>query len=140
MSNRTLEQVKTLITADLSVVEKVQLIEWLAAGLCQELLADQADQRESTISEYDTAYGNGASGFAKTAELASQHEIPWEERPWTQEELRELVRPDPKSGLRLPLCLNRWIYGNGEQWTFPMLLNGSINNGKKSGSAVLLAG
>lgn len=33
MSERTVEQVKTLITADLSAVEKAQLIEWLGAAL-----------------------------------------------------------------------------------------------------------
>jgi hypothetical protein len=107
MSNRTVEQVKALITADLSGVEKARLIEWLAAGLCQELLADQADQQESTTSEHDTAYDNGASGFAKQAELASQDEIPWEEQPWTQEELRELMRPDPKSGAEIAAMLEQ---------------------------------
>lgn len=101
MSNRTVEQVKALITADLSGVEKAQLIEWLGAGLCQELLADQAGQQASTTPERETAHHNGANGLVKTAELASQDEIPWEEQPWTQEELRELMRPDPKSGAEI---------------------------------------
>ena len=33
MSNRTVQQVKALITADLSVVEKAQLVEWFGADL-----------------------------------------------------------------------------------------------------------
>jgi hypothetical protein len=28
-------------------------------------------------------------------------EIPWEERPWTKEELRELMTPDPKTGAEI---------------------------------------
>jgi len=34
-------------------------------------------------------------------EAASQDELPWEEQPWTAEELRELMRPDPKSGAEI---------------------------------------
>ncbi len=28
-------------------------------------------------------------------------EIPWEDRPWTEEELEELLHPDPKTGAEI---------------------------------------
>jgi hypothetical protein len=45
--------------------------------------------------------------LVKTAEVASQDEIPWEEQPWTQEELRELMRPEPKRGAEIVQLLDR---------------------------------
>lgn len=108
MSNRTVEQVKALITADLSVVEKARLIEWLGAGLHQELSTDEAIQeRDSGGYDHNGMHHNGANGLVKTAEVASQDEIPWEEQPWTQEELRELMRPDPKSGAEIAAMLEQ---------------------------------
>lgn len=107
MSNRTVEQVKALITAELSGVEKAQLIEWLGAGLRQELLADQAEQQASTAATPEMAQHNGANAFVKTDELASPDEIPWEEQPWTEEELHELMRPNPKSGAEIVQLLDR---------------------------------
>lgn len=102
MSNRTVEQVKALITADLSVVEKAHLIEWLGAGLGQELLAGKAlQQGESVTPDPGITHYNGANGLVKTDEPASQDEIPWEEQPWTEQELRELMRPDPKTGAEI---------------------------------------
>ncbi|MCE7988469.1 MAG: hypothetical protein DYG89_45505 [Caldilinea sp. CFX5] len=102
MSNRTVEQVKALITADLSVVEKAQLIEWLGAGLGQELMADTPlQQRVAGVDEYKGMHRNGTNDFAKTDEAVQPREIPWEEQPWTAEELRELMRPDPKSGAEI---------------------------------------
>lgn len=48
MSNRTVQQVKALITADLSVVEKAQLVEWLGADLRQALLANETVQQQES--------------------------------------------------------------------------------------------
>ena len=39
--------------------------------------------------------------MVKTDIGASQDEILWEEQPWTAEELRELMRPDPKTGAEI---------------------------------------
>jgi hypothetical protein len=119
MSNRTVEQVKALITADLSVVEKAQLIEWLGAGLRQELLADQAKQQAPTTPEPEMTHHNGATGFVKTAASAPQDEIPWEEQPWTAEELRELMQPDPKSGAEIVQLLERLDLSEWEAMDIP---------------------
>lgn len=108
MSNPTVQQVKALITADLSVVEKVQLVEWLGADLRQELLADETvQQQESAAPEAEITPHNGRNGFANTDELALQHEMPWVEQPWTEQELRELMRPDPKTGAEIVQLLDR---------------------------------
>lgn len=102
MSNRTVEQVKALITDDLSVVEKAHLIEWLGAGLQHELLTDKVIQQGESVSpDHAVAYHNGTNGLVKTDKVASQDEILWEEQPWTAEELRELMRPDPKTGAEI---------------------------------------
>ncbi|MEZ4735243.1 MAG: hypothetical protein R3E79_49745 [Caldilineaceae bacterium] len=113
MSDRTVEQVKALITAELSAVEKAQLVEWLGLALRQELLAGEATQpREGT-------HQNGANGFAETNELTPQNEIPWEEQPWTEEELRELMRPDPKTGAEIVELLDRLDLSEWEAMDIP---------------------
>jgi hypothetical protein len=33
-----------------------------------------------------------------TLEVVQSDEVPWEFRPWTDEELAELLKPDPKTG------------------------------------------
>lgn len=102
MSERTVEQVKDLIVADLSSVEKAHLIEWLGAGLRQELLASEAAYQQPLIAEEpDAVHRNGINGFAKREAIIPPHEHSWEEQPWTAEELRELMRPDPKTGAEI---------------------------------------
>jgi len=108
MSERTVEQVKALITRNLSAVEKAQLIEWLGAGLCQELLADTATQQHApTAPEHERLHHHDANGFAPTPTLTPPNEISWKEQPWTEEELRELMRPDPKTGAEIVQLLDR---------------------------------
>lgn len=102
MSHRTVQQVKALITADLSVVEKAQLVEWLGADLRQALLTDlTVHPQESPATEDEVKPHNGLNGFANTDESASKREVPWEEQPWTEQELRELMRPEPKTGAEI---------------------------------------
>lgn len=120
MSNRTIAQVKALITADLSAVEKAQLIEWLGAGLHSELLADQAVQQGGHVAaDHGVTHLNGTNGLVKTDEVASQDEIPWEEQPWTAEELRELMRPDPKTGAEIVQLLDRLDLSEWEAMDIP---------------------
>ncbi len=33
--------------------------------------------------------------------VAEQEELPWEERPWTEEEIREMLKPNPKTGAEI---------------------------------------
>ena len=108
MSNRTVEQVKDLIISDLSLVEKAQLIEWLGAGLRQELAPDRGVVSthgvEPVERSEETAHRNGLNGFASHSVQdgrEDQAELSWEERPWTEAELRELMRPDPKTGAEI---------------------------------------
>lgn len=102
MSSRTVQQVKDLIVADLSSVEKAYLIEWLGAGLRQELLASEAAYQQPLIVEdQDAVHRNGINGSAKTEAITQPHERSWEEQPWTAAELRELMRPDPKTGAEI---------------------------------------
>jgi hypothetical protein len=98
VSERAVTQVKALITADLSMAEKAQLIEWLGGELRQELARQSP---ESVAPEYDGTHRNEINGFTKTAQLLPQDEIPWEEQPWTAEELHELMCPDPKTGAEI---------------------------------------
>lgn len=120
MSNRTVEQVKALITADLSVVEKAHLVEWLGAGLQHELLTDKVIQQgESVAPDHTVAHHNGTNGLVKTDEIASQDEIPWEEQPWTAEELRDLMRPDPKTGAEIVQLLDRLDLSEWEAMDIP---------------------
>jgi len=108
MSNRTVQQVKALITADLSVVEKAQLVEWLGADLRQALLTDlTVHPQESPATADEVKPHNGLNGFANTDESASKHEVPWEEQPWTEQELRDLMRPEPKTGAEIVQLLDR---------------------------------
>lgn len=102
MSNRTVQQVKALITADLSVVEKAHLVEWLGADLRQALLtASMVQRQESPTAEPEVKPQHGHNGVATLDESAPQHEIPWEEQAWTEQELRELMHPDPKTGAEI---------------------------------------
>ncbi|MBI5666706.1 MAG: hypothetical protein HZC41_01750 [Chloroflexi bacterium] len=36
-----------------------------------------------------------------TIEVRPQEEVPWEERPWTDEEIRELTKVAPKTGAEI---------------------------------------
>jgi hypothetical protein len=120
MSNRTVEQVKALITADLSVVEKAHLVEWLGAGLQHELLTDKVIQQDESVApDHAVAHPNGTNGLVKTDEIASQDEISWEEQPWTAEELRELMRPAPKSGAEIVQLLDRLDLSEWETMDIP---------------------
>lgn len=89
MSATVLEQVKEL-TATLSPVEKVQLIEWLGAAVVQELTNQSSDHQ-----------ANGGTGADAGPPPAATDALPWEERPWTEEEIRALVKPDPKTGAEI---------------------------------------
>lgn len=120
MSNRTVQQVKALITADLSVVEKAQLVEWLGAGLRQELVADKAIQPNApTAPMSEEAQHQGANGFTPPPALTPLNAIPWEEQPWTAEELRELMRPDPKTGSEIVQLLDRLDLSEWEAMDIP---------------------
>ena len=70
MSNRTVEQVKDLIISDLSLVEKAQLIEWLGAGLRQELAPDSGVASTHSVEPVEhseeTAHRNGVEFHAAT--------------------------------------------------------------------------
>ena len=108
MSKRTVQQVKALITADLSVVEKAQLVEWLGADLRQALLTDLTVQPQaSPAPEAEITPHNSSNTFAKTDEGIAAHELPWEEQPWTTAELRELRHPDPKTGAEIAELIDR---------------------------------
>lgn len=120
MSHRTVTQVKALITADLSVVEKAHLIEWLGAGLQHELLAGKAIQQgERVTPDQGVMHHNGTNGLVKPDEVASQDEISWEEQPWTAEELRELMRPEPKTGAEIVQLLERLDLSEWEAMDIP---------------------
>jgi hypothetical protein len=120
MSSKTVQQVKDLIVADLSSVEKAHLIEWLGAGLRQELLANEAAlPHEPVAPDQDMAYRNGINGSAKTDEIAPQGEVSWEEQPWTAEELRELMRPDLKTGAEIVELLDRLDLSEWEAMDVP---------------------
>lgn len=89
MSIAVLEQVKEL-TLTLSPVEKVQLIEWLGAAVVQEL-TNQPGERPV----------NGGTQAEAGPTPDATDALPWEERPWTEEEIRALIQPDPKTGAEI---------------------------------------
>lgn len=78
------------LTATLSPVEKVQSIEWLGAAVVQELTNQSGDHQ-----------ANGGTGADAGPPPAATDALPGEERPWTEEEIRALVKPDPKTGAEI---------------------------------------
>lgn len=120
MSEHTVEQVKALITSNLSTVEKAQLIEWLGANLRQALLADEPSQPHvPTTPAYDEAHLHDANGFIPTQALTPPNELPWKDQPWTEEELRELMRPNPKTGAEIVQLLERLDLSEWEAMDIP---------------------
>lgn len=96
MNSAVLEQVREL-TVTLSPVEKAQLIEWLGAAIVQEL-TKQPSERQTN---------GGTQAEAGPAPDATDA-LPWEERPWTEEEIRALMQPNPKTGAEIAA----WIEAN----------------------------
>jgi hypothetical protein len=108
MSHKTVEQVKELIISDLSLVEKAHLIEWIGTDLRQTLALGVPAQPDHGVIPVDrdeeAAHSHVTNGFTshRMKDVGDdQNELFWEERPWTEAELRELMRPDPKSGAEI---------------------------------------
>lgn len=93
MSQTRLEQAKEL-TATLSPVEKAQLIEWLGAAVVQELTAETGHHQVNGGTVAD-------AGLSPAATAAP----PEDERPWTAEEIQDLMQPNPKTGAEIAAWL-----------------------------------
>lgn len=50
-----------------------------------------------------------------TIEVQPQSEVPWEERPWTDEEIRELTRIEPKTGAEIAAEIEAGLIS--DSWT-----------------------
>jgi hypothetical protein len=48
-----------------------------------------------------------------TLEVASSEDLPWELRPWTEEELAELMRVEPKTGAEIVAEIEAGLIGDG---------------------------
>ena len=111
MSEAVLHQVKTLIN-DLSTPEKAQLVEWLGEALVSELLtimpkaAKEASAAYITVADQDPAVVPANNGEVHHT-MPEQDEIPWEERPWTEAEIRELMKPEPKTGAEIAALIDQ---------------------------------
>lgn len=103
MSAMVLDQVKQL-SGNLSTSEKAQMIEWLSVSLQQELtgagVAIAVATHRADQSNGAAAYQNGTPTRAAATDEALA-ETSLEERPWTEEEIRELMRPKPKTGAEI---------------------------------------
>lgn len=126
MSHQTVQQVKKLIISDLSLVEKAHLIEWIGTDLKQTLaLGNPAQPDPGAIPverNEDTAHSNGTNGFISHRMRdggEDQAGLSWEERPWTEAELRELMRPDPKTGAEIVALLDRLELSDWETLDIP---------------------
>ncbi len=102
MSAAVVEQVKQLIDG-LSVNEKVGLVEWLGATLGQDLATPSLKRKKrrkvAKATKPTASTNNGGTTHPSVAE------IPWEERPWTEAEIKELMKPDPKTGAEIAAWL-----------------------------------
>ena len=48
-----------------------------------------------------------------TIEVVSDEDLPWELRPWTEEELAELMRVEPKTGAEIVAEIEVGLIGDG---------------------------
>jgi hypothetical protein len=102
MSAAAVEQVKQLIDG-LSVNEKVGLVEWLGATLGQDL-ATPSVKRKKRRKVAKSAKSTAATANGSTTHMAVA-EAPREERPWTEAEIKALMKPDPKTGAEIAAWL-----------------------------------
>lgn len=99
MSDLLLQEART-IGKQLSVAQKAQLIEWLSRDLHQALVA----QSDATVvlgrplNGHDNGYENGHD--LRTSITVGQ-ELDAVEPTWTEAEIRELMKPDPKTGAEI---------------------------------------
>lgn len=102
MSAAVVEQVKQLID-ELSVNEKVGLVEWLGATLGRDLESTAAKRkkrkREVKSAKPSVATSNGSTVYPTGAETAQK------DRQWTEAEIRQLMTPDPKTGAEIVAML-----------------------------------
>jgi hypothetical protein len=104
MSAAVVEQVKQLID-ELSVNEKVGLVEWLGATLGRELAATSVKRKKrSKAAQAARSAAPVVNGDVGGAAVAAIEE---EERPWTEDEIRELMKPDPKTGAEIVAMLEQ---------------------------------
>ena len=122
MSKAVLQQAKALIN-ELSNTEKAQLVEWLGSALGRELMlttapitkeeqAPYATSIDPTIDPNDIVVPENIPD--DNGEL--QDEIPWKERPWTEEEIQTLIRRgESKTGAEIAA----WLRANPDtgDWT-----------------------
>ncbi|MEP6984577.1 MAG: hypothetical protein ABI970_03200 [Chloroflexota bacterium] len=64
--------------------------------------------------ELDLPQGLPSGTVQVTLEIPSVTvDIPWEERPWTDEELEALLKTDPKTGAEIAAEIEAGLLGNG---------------------------
>jgi hypothetical protein len=102
MSAAVVEQVKQLID-ELSVNEKVGLVEWLGATLGQDLATLSVKRKKSR--KVAKSAKPTASKLNGSAIHPAAAEVPGEERPWTEAEIKALMKPDPKTGAEIAAWL-----------------------------------
>lgn len=104
MSTAVVEQVKQLID-ELSVKEKVGLVEWLGATLGRELAATPVKRKKRSKAAQATRSAapivNGNATHAAVTQSSAQ------EHPWTEAEIRQLLKPDPKPGAEIVALLEQ---------------------------------
>ena len=90
----------------LSATEKIELIEWLRIQLCQEVNTSQSAieaDAPTRSDEFPNGHDNtqyDATGSA--ALIPSVDEVP---PTWTDEEIRVMMRPNPKTGAEIAAML-----------------------------------
>lgn len=99
MSVAVVEQVKELIDG-LSVNEKVGLIEWLGATVGRELRTKPLITRKKGSKAVKATQPAPPPLNGSTTHLPVMESAP-EERSWTEAEIRELMKPDPKTGAEI---------------------------------------
>jgi hypothetical protein len=114
MSKAILQQAKALIN-ELSNTEKAQLVEWLGSALGRELMVTTTPITKEEQAPYATQIDRDDTVIPdNNAEL--QYEIPWKERPWTEEEIQTLIRRgESKTGAEIAA----WLRANPDtgDWT-----------------------
>jgi hypothetical protein len=63
--------------------------------------------------EVDLPEGLPPGDVQITLEMPTEEEIPWEERPWTDEELADMLKTEPKTGAEIAAEIEAGLLGGG---------------------------
>lgn len=127
MSQILLQEARS-IGEQLSATEKAQLIEWLSIQLRQELDA------EHEASELDAQNENSPTVNGHSHTVNQHADLSTEEGPdpWTDEEIRALMKPEPKTGAEIVALLQQVDLSSWQEQDIPDVVEWLQNRREQS--------